>query len=220
MTDTSSLAPRTGAPVATHPDSSPAEVAARVARACAAAPAVAAVPPQTRLVWLEAIAAALEAHADELVALADAETALGLPRLTGELARAAAQLRFYGQVAVEGSWLGATLDSATQTTPALARVNVPVGPVAVFGASNFPFAFSVLGNDTASALAAGCPVVIKAHPAHVGLSHRLAELAVAALAGAGAPEGTLALSTAARAVRVPMPCCSESFKPRSRRKAR
>ena len=82
-----------------------------------------------------------------------------------------------------------TIDEATDTTPRLVRANRPLGPVAVFGASNFPFAFSVLGNDTGAALAAGCPVVVKAHPAHPELSQRQAEIARAALAAAGAPNG-------------------------------
>src|SRR5262249_43221645 len=123
------------------------------------------------------------------IAIADKETALGLPRLTGELARTAGQLRFYADVAAEGSYLDATIDSATASAGSLARIRVPLGPVAVFGASNFPFAFSVLGNDTASALAAGCPVVVKAHPAHPLLSQRLAAIAHTALADAGAPDG-------------------------------
>ena len=93
-------------------------------------------------------------------------------------------------MAVEGSFLAVTVDDATGTTPRLVRVNRPLGPVAVFGASNFPFAFSVLGNDTGAALAAGCPVVVKGHSAHIALTMRQAEIARAALAAAGAPEGT------------------------------
>ncbi|MEI2715178.1 MAG: aldehyde dehydrogenase family protein [Nocardioides sp.] len=190
---TSSFNPRSGQVVATLPDADTDLVHIRVRLAQAAAPVLAASAPAVRREWLEAIARALEENQDELVALADAETALGVPRLTAELARTAGQLRFYGDVAVEGSYLGLTLDTATATTPSLVRLNRPIGPVAVFGASNFPFAFSVLGNDTGAALAAGCPVVVKAHPAHVGLSHRLADLAIEALAAAGAPEGTLTL---------------------------
>lgn len=162
-----------------------------VALAEAAAPTVGSVPPRTRQRWLEAIASAVVAHRDELIELADAETALGVPRLTGELARCADQLRFYARVAVEGSYLGATIDSATATSPRLVRVARPLGPVAVFGASNFPFAFGSLGNDTASALAAGCPVVVKGHSAHALLAARLIAIAVAALDEAGAPHGTL-----------------------------
>ena len=134
-----------------------------------------------------------EAAAARLVAVADRETGLGEPRLTGELARCANQLRFYADVAVEGSWLGVTVDHAAGLAPDLRRMQVPLGPVAVLGASNFPFGFGALGNDTGSALAAGCPVLAKAHPAHPLTSRLLAEVAVGALAGAGAPDGTFAL---------------------------
>ena len=190
MSSTTSFSPYDGQPVAVVPDTPPGAVQRAVARAVAAAPKLAAVAPAVRRGWLEAVAASLENHVDELVGLADQETALGAARLTGEVARTAGQLRFYGDVAVEGSYLGVTVDEATGAAPRLTRVNHPLGPVAVFGASNFPFAFSVLGNDTASALAAGCPVVVKAHPAHAALSARLAELAEGALCGAGAPDGT------------------------------
>lgn len=186
MTHTTSYRPRDGLATETVPDSGPEDVAAAVRRAQAAAPAVAAVSPAQRRTWLDHLADALLARRDELAELADTETALGMPRLTGEVERMASQIRFYAEVAVEGSYLGVAIDTA----PGLVRVNQPLGPVAVFGASNFPFAFGVLGNDTASALAAGCPVVAKAHPAHPLLSQRLAEIAGAALAEAGAPEGT------------------------------
>ena len=185
--------PVDGTPVGTVPDSTPQEVTAAVAAAVAAAEAMAEAPPARRRVWLEAAAVALEAASDVLAVLADAETGLGLPRCSSELARAASQLRFYAAVAVEGSYLGVTLDGPTPGAPALARVNRPLGPIAVFGASNFPFGFGVLGNDTASALAAGCPVVAKAHPAHVTLCVRLAEVATTALAAAGAPSGAVGL---------------------------
>ena len=195
MTATTSYRPRDGSAAGTVPDTSPDAVAAAVERAALAAPVLGAVAPQLRRGWLNDVAVALEAHRDELVALADEETALGADRLTGEVTRTAGQLRFYGDVAAEGSYLGLTVDSATATAPPLVRVNRPLGPVAVFGASNFPFAFSVLGNDTASALAAGCPVLVKAHPAHVRLSVRLVQIATEALDRAGAPRGTLSLVT-------------------------
>ena len=182
---TTSYRPRDGAVAGVVPDSTPEEVAAAVARAQGAASAVAGVAPAVRRAWLDALADALVAHRDELAGLADTETALGLPRLGGEVERMAAQLRFYAEVAAEGAYLGVVRDSA----PGLVRVNQPLGPVAVFGASNFPFGFGVLGNDTASALAAGCPVVAKAHPAHALTCVRLAEIATAALAEAGAPDG-------------------------------
>ena len=184
--------PRTGRSVEAPPASSDVDVDAAVDRAASVAQAVAAVSPGERSRWLSGIAAALEAHLDELAELADAETALGLPRLTGELGRAAVALRFYASVAVEGSWLAATIDRDAGGVD-LRRVHRSLGPVAVFGASNFPFGFGVLGHDTASALAAGCPVLVKAHPAHPRLSARLAELATAALASAGAPAGVFAL---------------------------
>ena len=114
--------------------------------------------PRERRGWLHAVAAGLVANTTEGVGLAETETALGYTRLTSEVSRAAGQLRFYGDVAAEGSYLAATIDHPTDTTPGLARVNQPLGPVAVFGASNFPFAFGVLGNNFGSALAAGCPV--------------------------------------------------------------
>jgi NADP-dependent aldehyde dehydrogenase len=154
-------------------------------------------PYETRASWLEALADALDANADEFVALADTETHLGTQRLTGELARTSAQLRLFAGVVREGAFLEVTIDhdtpTATPPIPDLRRMLVPLGPVAVFAASNFPFAFSVLGGDTASALAAGCPVIVKAHGGHRGLSRRVAEIASSALADAGAPSGILAL---------------------------
>jgi NADP-dependent aldehyde dehydrogenase len=193
MSAVSSYDPRTGCVVATCDETGSAEVRALVERAAAAAQLLAATRPAERRSWLRQVADALEAHTDELAALADAETALGPERLRGEVARAANQLRFYGDVAAEGSYLGVTVDPVTASTPALVRVSRPLGPVAVFGASNFPFAFSVLGNDTGAALAAGCPVLVKAHPAHLGLSLRQAEIARQALSAAGAPDGTFEL---------------------------
>lgn len=186
--------PRTGTahPAVAH--STPAQVEAALQAAASAAPALAATAPIERAVWLDAVADALEAHADELAALADSETALGSPRLPGELAKAAAQARFYGTVAADGAFLDATIDHAAGAPPVdLRRVRMPLGPVAVFGASNFPFGFGVAGHDTCSAIAAGCPVVVKAHPAHPRLSARLAELVGGALIAAGAPAGTFGL---------------------------
>ncbi|MFN8099869.1 MAG: aldehyde dehydrogenase family protein [Dermatophilaceae bacterium] len=176
-------------------ESTPADVCRVVAAAAAAAPAVAAATPAERAGWLRAVADAVVAHAPTLAALAQEETGLGLPRLDGEVLRCANQLRFYADVCVEGSWLGATIDHATATTPDLRRVQTPLGPVAVFGASNFPFGFGTLGNDTGSAIAAGCPVVVKGHPAHPRTHAALLDLARDALADAGAPEGTLGAVT-------------------------
>ncbi|MCS5734341.1 aldehyde dehydrogenase (NADP(+)) [Herbiconiux daphne] len=147
--------------------------------------------------WLRAVADALDADAEGLVALADEESALGAPRLTGELARTTGQLRLFATAIVEGSYLEATIDhpdpSATPPHGDLRRLLRPIGPVAVFSASNFPFAFSVAGGDTASALAAGCPVIVKAHSAQPRLSQRTAELVITALAASGAPDGVFGL---------------------------
>ena len=106
---------------------------------------------------------------------AHAETALPTQRLAGERARTANQLRMFAALVREGSWVDARIDRALPARtplprPDIRRLLIPIGPVAVFGASNFPLAFSVAGGDTASALAAGCPVVVKAHPAHPATS--------------------------------------------------
>ncbi|GAB6856341.1 aldehyde dehydrogenase (NADP(+)) [Microbacterium xylanilyticum] len=151
----------------------------------------------SRAAWLRALADALSAHSDDLVALAHAETHLSAARLGGEVVRTATQLRFFADVIEEGTYLEATLDSPDPTLvpprPDLRRLLRPLGVVAVFAASNFPFAFSVLGNDTASALAAGCPVVVKAHPGHPELSRRVAAIAREALVAAGGPADALVL---------------------------
>lgn len=195
MSVDTSLEARTGIRLEVLPVSDATEVRDVLAAARAAAAEVAAAPPAVRRTWLHAVADALEVPqtAAALVAAADRETGLGEVRLTGELARCANQLRFYGDVAAEGSWLGATIDHATAASADLRRLRVPLGPVGVLGASNFPFGFGVLGNDTGSALAAGCPVVVKAHPAHPSTSRLLADAASRALTAAGAPAGTFAL---------------------------
>jgi NADP-dependent aldehyde dehydrogenase len=123
---------------------------------------------------LRSMAAALEAHRSDLVTVADRETGLGEQRLNGELTRTRFQLELFADVVDDGAYLEATIDHAGDTPmgprPDLRRMLLPLGPVAVFGASNFPFAFSVPGGDTASALAAGCPVVAKVHDAHPATS--------------------------------------------------
>ncbi|MET7991584.1 aldehyde dehydrogenase (NADP(+)) [Amycolatopsis sp. NPDC005232] len=167
--------------------------------AAAAARPFAASTPAERAGWLEAAADALDAEAEELIALAHTETHLpAAPRLKGELARTTFQLRLFGQVLRDGAFLGATVDHADAEWPMgprpdIRRVLVPIGPTLVFAASNFPFAFSVAGGDTASALAAGCPVILKAHPGHEELSTRTGEIVVGALAAAGAPAGAFAV---------------------------
>lgn len=190
-----SLDPRTLTELAALPGSTLPEVYAAVAAAYTAAAPMSSSSGAERAGWLEALATAVEAAVEDLVAVADAETGLGVARLTGEVTRCANQLRFYAGIAREGSFLGATIDSRTATTPDLRRIRRPLGPVAVFGASNFPFGFGTLGNDTGSALAAGCPVVVKGHPAHPQTHAMLADIARTALAAAGAPDGAFGAVT-------------------------
>jgi NADP-dependent aldehyde dehydrogenase len=191
--------PYTGEPVgAAVPHTPPSEVDQLGTAARQAAHQLAAMPLPHRAELLRGIAAALEEARDELVALADAETGLGPARLGGELTRAQAQFELFAGVVDEGSFLQVVVDHADPAArpaarPDLRRMLVPIGPVAVFAASNFPFAFSVAGGDTASALAAGCPVIVKAHPGHPALSARCGELIAAAVAHHGAPAGTFAL---------------------------
>jgi NADP-dependent aldehyde dehydrogenase len=174
------------------------EVSEAVDMAVAAAPPWRALDPAARAEVLRRVAAALDAEDDELVSLAIAESHLSETRLTGELVRTTFQLRFLAGVIEEGDYLQACIDTAEESWPPGARPDLrrylrPLGPVAVFAASNFPFAFSVAGGDSASALAAGCPVVLKAHPGHLRLSARCGEIVRQALGDAGAPEGTFAV---------------------------
>ncbi|MEA9983946.1 aldehyde dehydrogenase family protein [Subtercola sp. RTI3] len=141
------------------------------------------------------LADALEGRRPELVEIAGIETGLSAERLNSELSRTTGQLRLLGAEAAGRSGVAAESDprGAEGFAPALALGHVPVGPVAVFGASNFPFAFGVLGGDTAAALAAGCPVVAKGHPAHPETSQLLAAIATRVLADAGWPAGWFSL---------------------------
>jgi NADP-dependent aldehyde dehydrogenase len=178
--------------------------AAAVLLASLAAPLLAAVPRATRAAAMAAAADALEAAADELVAIAQEETGLTEVRLRGEVRRTAVQLRLLADVAASGSALDVRVDAADPAfvlgpRPDLRRTHVPVGPALVFAAGNFPFAFSVAGGDTAAALAAGCPVVVKAHPGHPELSRRTAEIVTAALTTAGLPDHSFGLIEGERA---------------------
>jgi NADP-dependent aldehyde dehydrogenase len=151
-----------------------------------------------RAAFLESIATNIEAMAETLVPRAVAETGLPEGRIAGEVGRTCGQLRLFAAVLREGSWNGARIDPAQpDRTPAprpdIRQREVPLGPVAVFGASNFPLAFSVAGGDTASALAAGCPVVVKAHDAHPGTSELVGRAVTKAVADAGLPAGTFSL---------------------------
>jgi len=153
---------------------------------------------ETRARFLEAIAENILALGDTLIERAHVESALPKARLEGERGRTVGQLKLFASLVREGRWLTATLDSALPERKPLPRSDlrlqkIPVGPVAVFGASNFPLAFSVAGGDTASALAAGCPVVVKAHPAHLGTSELVGRAIQKAVAESGLPEGVFSL---------------------------
>ena len=155
-----------------------------------------------RAAFLERIAALIEGN-DDLVEAAHVETALSTARLAGERARTANQLRMFAALVREGSWVDARIDRALPgrtplPKPDIRRILIPIGPVAVFGASNFPLAFSVAGGDTASALAAGCPVVVKAHPAHPATSEIAARAIVDAAGDSGMPPGVFSLLQSTR----------------------
>jgi len=147
---------------------------------------------------LRKIADDLLAAGVAIVEYAHLETALPLARLQSELKRTAGQLNLFADVLKEGSWVNARIDEADRERKPLPRPDVrsmlrPLGPIAVFGASNFPLAFSVAGGDTASALAAGCPVVVKAHPAHPGTSELVGKVLQQAVSESGFPSGTFSL---------------------------
>ena len=175
-----------------------AELDAVVQRAAMAFDVWSRMEPRARARALNAAAAALVAATDELVTIAMHETGLAEARLRGELKRTALQLRLFADVVVDGDYLDVRIDHADEDfvlgpRPDLRRTLVPLGPVLNFAGSNFPFAFSVAGGDTASALAAGCSVIVKAHSGHPELSRRTGEVVVAALESTGAPRDTLQL---------------------------
>ncbi len=153
---------------------------------------------ETRARLLEAIAQGLLDLGEGLVDRATAESGLPRQRIEGERGRTCGQLRLFASLVREGRWLNVTVDTALPDRkpiprPDLRSRRIPVGPVAVFGASNFPLAFSVAGGDTAAALAAGCPVVAKAHPSHLGTSELAGRMIQQAVASCGLPEGTFSL---------------------------
>jgi NADP-dependent aldehyde dehydrogenase len=198
MTAVTSIDPRTGEAVEVVAEES---TAADVDAACrAAADAFNALDGASRAgraALLRGLADALESDREAIVGLADRESALGPARLGGELTRTTFQLGFFAGVIEDGGYLEATIDHAGDTPmgprPDLRRMLAPLGPVGVFGASNFPLAFSVAGGDTASALAAGCPVVIKAHPSHPATSQRVFDRLRDGVRAAGLPDGTVGL---------------------------
>jgi len=180
----------------------PEPTAAQIEAACAAAAAAFDIyretDLETRAAFLEAIAAEIEALGDDLIQTAMAETGLPQARITGERGRTCGQLRLFAQVVRRGDWIGARIDPAMPDRTPLPRADlrqrfIPLGPVVVFGASNFPLAFSTGGGDTASALAAGCPVIVKGHSAHPNTGAMIGSAIDKAVKAAGLPAGVFAL---------------------------
>ena len=175
---------------------------AQVAQACAAAEEAfwswSQTPRAARAAFLRAVAEEIEARGAEITEIAHQESGLPAARLEGERGRTTGQLRLFADVIESPDYLDRRTDPALPARQPLPRPEIrllqqPVGPVAVFGASNFPLAFSVAGGDTASALAAGCPVVVKGHPAHPGTSELVAEAFHAAILRCGVAPGVFAL---------------------------
>ncbi|QHF45100.1 aldehyde dehydrogenase (NADP(+)) [Pseudomonas sp. S35] len=153
---------------------------------------------EQRATFLETIAAQIEALGDALIDRAVAETGLPRPRIQGERGRTCGQLRSFARTVRAGEWLDVRVDTAQPQRaplprPDLRQRHIALGPVAVFGASNFPLAFSVAGGDTASALAAGCPVIVKAHSAHPGTSELVGQALTRAVRACGLPDGVFSL---------------------------
>ncbi len=174
------------------------EVETAVQLAAEAFPVFSRVSGKDKGIFLRKIAEKIEAAADDIVERAEAETALPKGRLQGETARTCGQLRLFAQVVEEGSWLAARIDRADPERKPLSKPDVrsllrPLGPVVVFGASNFPLAFSVAGGDTASAFAAGNPVIVKCHAAHPGTGELVGHAVRESVRECGLPEGVFSL---------------------------
>ncbi|WP_051408373.1 aldehyde dehydrogenase (NADP(+)) [Sediminibacterium sp. C3] len=177
--------------------SSPAEVEAALQEASAAFIPFAKKTFIERAVFLEAIAEEIMNCGDALLQKAHEETALPLARLTGERGRTCKQLNLYAKLLREGNWCDAVIDTAMPDRQPLPRADLrrmlqPIGPVLIFGASNFPFAYSTAGGDTASALAAGCPVIVKAHESHLGTNAMVATAVMRAAEKTNMPKGVFA----------------------------
>jgi NADP-dependent aldehyde dehydrogenase len=195
MTEFRSIVAETGEP---HGPAFAVDGAAEVAGACAAAESAfdtyRAIDRMARAAFLERIAEEILAIGDGLIEAAMLESGLPRARLEGERGRTVGQLRLFADVVRKGQWQGLRIDPALPERRPLPRPDlrvrfIPVGPVAVFGASNFPLAFSTAGGDTASALAAGCPVVVKGHPAHPKTGALVADAVARAVAASGLPAG-------------------------------
>ncbi|MBV9498031.1 MAG: aldehyde dehydrogenase (NADP(+)) [Acidobacteriaceae bacterium] len=174
------------------------EVTRAMELAAAAAPDIARMPSERIANFLGTIREQILVLGDELIETADRETALGLDRLRGERDRTANQIKLFADIVTEGSWVDARIDTALPDRKPLPRPDIrrmlrPIGTVVVFGASNFPLAFSVAGGDTASAFAAGNPVVVKAHPAHPATSEMVGTAIIQAVKKSGMPDGTFSM---------------------------
>tara|TARA_R110000751_G_scaffold155395_2_gene260628 strand:- start:2167 stop:3741 length:1575 start_codon:yes stop_codon:yes gene_type:complete len=197
--DIQAVNPATGEKLSpAYPGGSKAEVEQACALAEAAFDSYRETGLEARATFLETIAAEIEGIGDELVERAMAETGLPRPRIEGERGRTCGQLRLFASVVRAGEWLDVRIDPAMPDREPLPRADlrqrhIGLGPVAVFGASNFPLAFSVAGGDTASALAAGCPVVVKGHSAHPGTSELVGRAIQRAVAACKLPEGVFSL---------------------------
>ena len=184
------------APVFQSASAAEVERAARLA--ASAAPVYGRTGGKVRADFLRLAAQKIEAATAELAARGHAETALPLARCQSEIGRTVGQLRLFATVAEKGDWVDARIETAQPDRKPLPKPDhrslcQPLGPVLVFGASNFPYAFSVAGGDTASALACGCPVIVKAHSGHLGTSEMVGRLLVEAVRESGLPEGTFSL---------------------------
>lgn len=184
-------------PIAFHA-ATPAEVAKAVEGAEAAFAEYRHTTPEDRATFLETIATEILALGDDLVERCCAETGLPAGRIQGERGRTVNQLRLFAEVVREGSWVDARIDHAIPDRKPVPKPDIrsmlqPLGPVGVFGASNFPLAFSVAGGDTASVLASGCPVVVKGHPSHPGTSELVGRAIRRAIERCGLPAGTFSL---------------------------
>jgi NADP-dependent aldehyde dehydrogenase len=194
-----STAPASGEPLEpAYAEATPQEIERAVALADSCVEYLTSVPAAQIAGLLNRIAVEVEALGDALIDRAAKETGLPVARLTGERTRTIGQLRLFAELVRDGSWKGVRRDAALQDRqparrPDLRRTLVPIGPVAVWPASNFPLAFSVAGGDTASALAASCPVIVKAHPGHPGTSELTATAVVRAIAANALPAGMFAL---------------------------
>jgi 2,5-dioxopentanoate dehydrogenase len=191
--------PKTGERLAPEFSSAlPQEVDAAARLADQAFPVYGRTSGRDKAAFLRAIATNIEARAEEIIERAEQETALPRARLQGEVARTCGQLRLFAQVVEEGSWTMPRIDRADPERKPAAKPDLrsllrPLGPVVVFGASNFPLAFSVAGGDTASALAAGNPVIVKAHSAHPGTSELVGHALRTAVRNCALPEGVFSL---------------------------